>query len=153
VQVVRTPGLEVPDLDVVLMIGRSSCAQQIGDQPRGCWGSVLHRPQPNRCPSRAALDEQQIAAFVLFANGCFIDEFAKGIGRTRPAVVALLCDFITSRRLRSVRPWISDEDLADLRAAVATIGADSVADLREELCGEVEHNQIHIGLAFLAGGG
>ncbi len=113
-------------------------------------GSRPHRER-NRMVRQAddkPTDRKQ-TAFELFAKGATVEQVAATTGRAPGTTWGYLAEFVQTRRLQRVDPWIEQRTYRAVADAVNRLGAAHLKPIFEHLGGKVPYEQIRLVVAHL----
>jgi len=99
--------------------------------------------------TRSKLSEARQLAFDLFEQKVSIEEVAKSVNRAESTTIQYLVEYIKRGKISNPYPWVDEQTFSRIMNAVKQVGSDRIKPIFDLLNGEVDYNQIRIGLACL----
>ncbi len=108
-------------------------------------GDLAPTGQAVPAPAKSAkVNPEKQGAFVLFDQGCSLEEVAAKTGRARSTVAGYLEDYIGERKPESVAAWVSQESYDRIKTVVMQVGGSFLRPVFDALDGEVSYDEIRI---------
>ena len=104
----------------------------------------VNKPKRRSKPSKA----RQLA-FELFGQRLSIEEVAKSVNRAESTTTQYLVEYINRQRINNPYPWVDEQAFGRVIDAVKQVGGGRMKAIFDSLNGQIDYNQIRIGLACL----
>jgi ATP-dependent DNA helicase RecQ len=123
----------------------NSLEMDVGANPE----TVSAKLQVNKLKTRSKLSEARQLAFDLFEQKISIEEVAKSVNRAESTTIQYLVEYIKRGKISNPYPWVDEQTFSRILNAVKQVGSGRMKTIFDLLNGEIDYNQIRIGLACL----
>jgi ATP-dependent DNA helicase RecQ len=123
----------------------NSLEMDVGANPE----TVSAKLQVNKLKTRSKLSEARQLAFDLFEQKISIEEVAKSVNRAESTTIQYLVEYIKRGKISNPYPWVDEQTFRRILNAVQQVGSGRMKTIFDLLNGEIDYNQIRIGLACL----
>lgn len=120
--------------------------QPVSDSEAGGSDFEPDEPPQKGFPKAGTTREQ---AFTLFDEGATFDEVMSRTGRAQSTVVGYLLEYLKSRHVIRLEPWIEQKTYEAVCQAAFKMGTQRLKPIYEELAGEVSYEEIRVGLTLM----
>jgi ATP-dependent DNA helicase RecQ len=104
---------------------------------------------PRKAPSPSVPPSAAVKSFPLFDERLTVEEAAQRLGRALSTTYGYLDAYIQHRRIIDPLPWVANDELQQITAAVEETGADKLKPIYDALDGRIGYERIRIAVACL----
>jgi ATP-dependent DNA helicase RecQ len=111
--------------------------------------TTAFKPPTEKQKKRSKLSKARQLAFNLFEQKLSIKEVAKSVERAESTTIQYLVEYIKREKLNNPYPWVDERTFAHIIDAAEQVGRDKMKPIFDFLNGEIDYDQIRIGIACL----